>query len=584
MPELSVSRKSIGQYLGDQQLQIRNLVIPDYQRPYSWEKEKCETLWDDIRSFAESITDENNNIDRGRDYFLGTIVSNTNSNNDIEIIDGQQRITSIILLLRAFYKKLENMQNREPNNRAVNNIMALIAPCIWRVDRITGEVLNRNHIHLDSRVVTENERDILVNIIANGEVQENATDNYSLNYKLFMDKSDAYAMDNPLNWQNLCVSIIEQCIILPIECDTTDTALEIFNTLNDRGMPLSDADIFKAKLYGMNESNEERKLFTDKWKEINLKCDDGRITINDLFRYYTHWLRATSGDKSKEIGLRSFYAKDDYLRLGNRNLLNDIGALADYWKEIDQSLTRNVSVLEESYFDYEGRKWLHVLTLYTNEFWKYPISVFFLKNREIEKDEFRTKINTLLKKLVSYFYTKYVEYPSVNAIKDDIYSACIAIATNADINLKVNELTLCSFKEKVSSLSQSRITKGLLLINTYLIPEQNTNIIGSFDIEHIFPKKWQNTNYNGWDKEAAEHFLEKIGNKVVFERRLNIQAGNGYFERKKEHYSQSSIIDARNLSALEQQDWLKEDIVKRQKNIIDVISSFFNDNDIFNVN
>lgn len=55
-------------------------------------------------------------------------------------------------------------------------------------------------------------------------------------------------------------------------------------------------------------------------------------------------------------------------------------------------------------------------------------------------------------------------------------------------------------------------------------------------MEHIFPQKWQNTNYNGWTREDAKEYLEQIGNKMWLEKKINIQAGNGYFGRKKEKY------------------------------------------------
>ncbi|WP_315058734.1 DUF262 domain-containing protein, partial [Chryseobacterium indoltheticum] len=101
MPELHVSKKTIGKLFSE--IQNKKFVIPDYQRPYRWNIEKCETLWTDIENFSQG------EAKNGADYFLGTIVSFINEKRDQEIIDGQQRITSFMLLLRAFYKKLEDM-------------------------------------------------------------------------------------------------------------------------------------------------------------------------------------------------------------------------------------------------------------------------------------------------------------------------------------------------------------------------------------------------------------------------------------------------------------------------------------------
>ena len=75
------------------------------------------------------------------------------------------------------------------------------------------------------------------------------------------------------------------------------------------------------------------------------------------------------------------------------------------------------------------------------------------------------------------------------------------------------------------------------------------------EIEHIFPRNWQNTNYNGWDEKEAQEYLEQIGNKMFLEKKLNIQAGNGYFNKKKEIYKDSYFIEARDLYASSQKDW-----------------------------
>lgn len=95
------------------------------------------------------------------------------------------------------------------------------------------------------------------------------------------------------------------------------------------------------------------------------------------------------------------------------------------------------------------------------------------------------------------------------------------------------------------------------------------------EIEHIFPRNWQNTNYNGWDEKEAQEYLEQISNKMFLEKKLNIQAGNGYFNKKKEIYKDSYFIEARDLAVSSQKDWLKCDIEKRNKQIYDAFSKFF---------
>jgi len=79
-------------------------------------------------------------------------------------------------------------------------------------------------------------------------------------------------------------------------------------------------------------------------------------------------------------------------------------------------------------------------------------------------------------------------------------------------------------------------------------PSQSTLLPANLEIEHIFPRKWQSTNYFGWTQETAAASLERFGNKVAIEKKLNIQAGNGSFGKKKEKCQSSSIADVQVLA------------------------------------
>ena len=560
MVELSVSKKTIKTLFSE--MQNRKFVIPDYQRPYKWDKEKCETLWNDIVNFAE--TEAKN----GDDYFLGTIVSfkNEEKKDNLEIIDGQQRITSLLLMLRAFYRKLEDMKEDED----VVGLKNQLAPCIWDINPISQKVLDKTKIHIISLVAAEQDNDTFHTILEIGLTNENATDNYSINYRFFKNLCDKYAEENPLKWKELCITILQKCIILPIECVKQDTALTIFSTLNDRGMPLSDSDIFKAQIYRNAEAEDKRKDFTEKWKELTQICKQAQISIDDVFRYYTHILRARNEDNSKEIGLRRFYTdkKKEYLK--KDSLIEEIMSLANFWYCVNVGIEPNDD--EQYSFSKESRKFLHCLSCYPNEFWKYVTSVFFLQNKT--SDTFNKDFITLLKKLTAFLFAKFIDAPTVNAIKDEIYASCISVNKNNELQIKFTlneELT----KNRITEFSSSKLSRALLLLDAYLNPVQEELIPTTFDIEHIFPKRWQDTNYNGWSFKDAQNYLDRFGNKIVLERKLNIRAGNDYFGVKKSKYSSSSIASIKDLSNYEKSDWKKEDIEKRENEIIKRLLDFF---------
>lgn len=561
MPELSVSRKTISKLLSE--MQNRKFIIPDFQRPYKWDMEKCETLWNDIRDFHESMPVGA----KSDEYFLGTIVSCKNESNEdnIEIIDGQQRITSFFLILRAFYKKLENM----PEDLNVIGLKNQLAPCIWDVDSISQQVADRKKLHVESLVATDDDKAAFHDILETGFADSSAKDLYSINFNFFKDKCEQYAKDAPMQWQPLCVTILHKCIILPIECNNSDTALTIFSTLNDRGLPLSDSDIFKAQIYKSKPDSSAKETFTNAWKELTSICKSAGINLDEIFRYYTHIVRAKNNDKSKETGLRKFYAQNNYEKLKSTTIINDLTDLANFWLYINTSKEPEDVCYKISL---EARKFLHCLDCYPNDFWKYITSVFFHCNKD--KPSFEADFAAFLKKLTAFLFVKFIHRPTVNAIKDDIYSRCVAVFNGNEPDFKA-ELKKEDLPGMLDEAANSRLARALILLHAYLNAGQRCLISKNFEIEHIFPYKWQTANYNGWSEADARVFLEKLGNKVAFEKRLNIQAGNNYFGNKKKKYSESKIQDAINLSHYKADDWAKNDIVARNTAFAERLSNFF---------
>ena len=561
MTKLHIDKKSIGSLFSE--LKGKKFIIPDYQRPYKWDKEKCETLWNDIEEFSRSTEAQNE-----ESYFLGTVVSYNNEDGNPEIIDGQQRMTSFMLLLRAFYTKLETMDD---NNQNVKGLRARLEPCIWEIHRISGLVEDKANTKIKSEVATEGEKNIFQNIIETGRIDSKNNDNYTNNYRYFLDICSEYAKNNPLAWENLCVTILEQCIILPINCDSQDTALTIFSTLNDRGLPLSDSDIFKAKIYKAT-SEEKRKEFVEKWKELSEICLESGFEIDDMFRYYSHIIRGKNSDTSKEIALRKFYLNNDYIKT-EKNLINELIQLAKFWDCVEYPKFSESYGLE---LGLENRKLIQCLWSYPNEYWRYVLSVFYFNNKD--SSCFNDDLNKLLKKLVSYLFVKFIDNPTVNAIKTDVFKYCVYLSGKSEDNLFIKDVD--SVKDKISTFGKSKLSRSLILLHSYLYAdgEQKELFDNDIEIEHIFPKKWQDTNYNGWLYAEAESYLERLGNKIPFEKKLNIQAGNGYFGAKKVKYSDSSVYEVQRLGKYHKNDWIKDDIEEREKSMIDRLITFFKEN------
>ena len=358
---------------------------------------------------------------------------------------------------------------------------------------------------------------------------------------------------------------------MPIECERFDQAARIFTTLNNRGMPLSDSDIFKAEIYNSKKGSKEEQLkFTQAWKDLTETVERAEMSLDDLFRYYTHIIRANSGDTSKEIGLRSFYAgeKKNYERLKNPKLMENLSDLAAFWVDI----AKRRPELAGKKISCEGLKRLHCLECYPNDFWKYPTSVFYFKHKE--REDFGEEFCSFLNKLVAFLFSEFVSNPTVNAIKDKVYKLCVNLEKGQP--LSVGASVDGNFRAKLAEAVDGRLARALILLQAYLNDGQAELLAANFDIEHIFPRKWQNTSYNGWTEKDAAASLERFGNKVAIEKKVNIQAGNGYFARKKKIYAdKSKVAEVLDLSKLVQDDWSKADIENREEAFLDDIVKFF---------
>ena len=530
-------------------------LIPEYQRPYAWTDDQVLTLFEDLVEYTNNQNESS--------YFLGCIVSFSNENKEQEIIDGQQRITTLFLLLRAIHRKLQKMSD----SKEKDNFIRQIEPAIWKIDELTS-VADYGSVLIESKVFEVEYNQILENILKTGEVEDKSKDRYSLNYKLLIKLLDEYANNEPLNFYKFTNNVLNKTIVLPIKADTQETALTIFSTLNDRGLPLSDADIFKAKIY--NKLNEENKAkFVEEWKNLTLRSETAAESIQKLFYYYMFYLRAMDNDKKTTTpGLRKYFAEDSFSRLFEDNLVQNLRDILEFWEVVncreakESKWTTNFSILSI----------LDILSSYPNEFWKYPVIIYYLKNKNSEK--FEELFLIFLRKLFVNLFKVYIVSPTINSVKTSILNLNSSILHDEVLNFEFRNVTEDELKNGIKHLHRNAV-RMLLKLLAYNIEEQKELLPYNWEIEHILPLKWQPSYFNSNEDEVNE-LIETIGNKIPFEKRLNIIASNGYFSKKQEQYVKSNIAIAKAMSNSNIKDWKLEEIRERNIRIIDEVIDTFN--------
>lgn len=566
---IEVNKQSVEALLGSGK--AKPFVIPEYQRPYAWTDEQVETLFEDLWEFTAS----SGGTEREGSYFLGSVVSYENEDGEQEIIDGQQRITSLFLLLRAIYTKLVATPASERTAEA-NNFIGKIEPAIWRTNKLTGTVDYKNTL-LTSRVMNNDGNEILRSILETGHADDNAKDNYSKNYRSFQELFDKHSTENPLMVYQFIYALLNQAILLPITADTQDTALTIFSTLNDRGLPLSDADIFKAKIYNQLEP-DEKKAFIERWKELDEQATDANESIQQLFYYNMFYYRALEQDtKTTTPGVRKYYAANKFERLYNSELIDTLFVILNLWKVVN----KGEEIEEETWSkNIRIKQTLDTLSSYPNEFWKYPVVIYYVCYRN--EENFESHFALFLNKLLMELMTKYLMIPTINAVKPDILKLNSAIVASDVPTFEFKNIDLAQLEPYIQNPNRNAVR---MLLKTLAYEQQDELLPAKWEIEHIFPQKWQ-TNYFPDESDATiKEKIEHIGNKLPFEKKLNIVAGNGYFGKKKKEYTASKIAVTKALGNSDVADWNMDSIMKRDIRVSDEIISILNrwNNEYLNV-
>lgn len=582
MSKLGIEQKTVRQLLGDNKA---DFLIPDYQRPYAWEEKECQTLWDDIFTFAFPDNDCDK-FDRHNDeYFLGPIVTFLNDDKRQEVIDGQQRLTTLMLLLRAFHARYGKMKDELSVTTRKN-----IEQCIWKTDEFDKPDLNS--LKLESEVATDEAKQELREILRTGVAEDNKKSQYAQNYRFFQKKINTFLEEYPSYFAHLPTRLLNNCILLPIEAESQDTALRIFSTLNDRGKPLSDSDIFKAQFYKYYSKNGRKEEFIERWKQLDELCSKiyHPITgtpMDEAFTRYMYYERAKLGMKSSTTeALRKFYERNDYALLKNDETFNNIIDLANFWNDVE--------LQNKDRFSVPCLRRLFVLNYAPNGMWAYIVSVYYLHNRDASGMLDDDKFCNFLHKITGFIWAYALTNPGVNALRTPIYAEMVNIVNDIPITFtgfQFNVQAVTNVFNNYEFSNNRGITRSMLTWWAYQDEEQELLPLESrLDIEHIYPRNRQEKEHTL----SNSRNLESLGNKALLEKRVNISASDyrftdkvkyykGYQNIRKQWKEGTKIKELLDLAS-SMTDFQEKDIVQRNAKIIFAFTEYLQDNGLIEDN
>ncbi len=236
----------------------KQFILPIFQRRYSWKKEQCKQLWDDIVRVGE-----NEDIPS---HFFGSIVSIGDGSPTVPkflVIDGQQRLTTLALLISVLGRAVEVKGVDIGIDRSRLDAYYLFN------DREAGELRHK-------QLLTPHDRDTLIQLLDEGS----ATDNTSLlveNYQYFKDQLKRTALETVYKG-------IQKLIIVDIALDPrSDNPQLIFESLNSTGLRLSQADLIRNYVLMGQEYDFQKSLYENHWYPMEQRFGADYAKRFDLF-------------------------------------------------------------------------------------------------------------------------------------------------------------------------------------------------------------------------------------------------------------------------------------------------------------
>ncbi|GAA9829910.1 DUF262 domain-containing protein [Helicobacter pylori] len=350
--------------------------IPIYQRPYQWGKEQCEELLNDLF--------ENYKDYRKDDYFCGSLVliQSDEGNKTYDIVDGQQRLSTFILLAKV----LATLYSERLNEKSEGYLQES-----WSDRHEDGEKKKRKRLDFDlvgssAKKDFQDALNFFDDLYASKgkNSKSNAPSKGKNSYlknaiclKNYLEQKEIEDINDFIKWLYLKVNFIT------IICSDTDMALRIFNVLNARGLPLHATDIFKGELLKkLTEEKEQEELATH-WENLRQKCLDNGFAMETLFSQHLTYLNPTTSKERTKIRLNTQF---DELQ---KSPLEYLDVVEDFYKAY-------VEVLEMQ------DRYAHLLSYKEDDYWRVMLCASLLHGYG-ESD-----IEALKELLVKFYYQDWV--------------------------------------------------------------------------------------------------------------------------------------------------------------------------------
>jgi uncharacterized protein with ParB-like and HNH nuclease domain len=524
----------------------KSFVIPVYQRDYAWTKINCLKLWNDL-------IDLNNNS--RSDHFLGTLVTIGSGFQEYTVIDGQQRLTTVSLLLKALHDFLEKNEKKSEEEKVL-------------IEQLMDFLINKYSKEKNKRIrlkPNKQDKEFFENLFEKSNDLD-VNSNIINNYNFFLNKISS----KELNPQQIFDSFRKLKVVLIDLVRGQDDPQLIFESLNSTGVDLTSGDLIRNYILMDLEPVEQEKFYKEYWIEIeNLSGNIAEFIRNYLIFKERTWVKkADVYSVFKEYALKNF--KKD-----KEKILNDLLIFAELFSWFIQIKEhKNIEI---------NKKLSRLNKLEFTICYPYLFDIFNDVKLENISENNVIEILTLIE---SYAFRKILVDNTTQGLNKMFITLSKEIKKEDSWKEQyLNILNYILLEKRVSQRvpNNEEFENALINKEIYRLQAKNKNFlleslenynsaypvdVENLTVEHIMPqtltKKWKNKLGENW-QEVHNKYLHTLGNLSLTAK--NSELSNNSLEEKQQIDFQTSKLKL-NYKLDNQTEWNEDIIVERAKSLI----------------
>lgn len=539
---ISAAQKKAYEVLSPRHYQF---CIPPYQRPYAWNKDQAKALIDDlIDAFEESPAHE---------YFLGSIVIVKRSSASVraEVVDGQQRLTSLSILVAAVRDLMPAEDRSDLTSLLLVEFMG---------ERSIGLKLRSSDSYsdddfFDKFVRSEAGFEALKSMQAVLPSSQQCIRNNALTIRAILEERLLNVPANEIaRLRDFLSFVLQKTCLVVVESTSFDSAYRIFSTMNNRGLPLGVSDLIKALVLEPLRSDEERQSINQVWEQeeadLTRLASSSADESGDSRRYFELLFSHIHRIKTKRRATKNIYDdfKKDVLGISPssggltpsaaRNFVE--GLLVESSNAYEAILKKAIETGDANASRSVNLLYLPLLENIGNSDWQ-PAAISYISQNRFQlseaKDFFRllertAAVSLILGENINKRAKRYgpilssIESYDCNAL--EIIRDSVSETEAEEVLRKISgDLYGESYAFYVMLRLDSALAEGGISISLSA-PRAS--------IEHVAPQTLKKEWTSDWNNQDHLELKNKLGNLVLLSRRKNSQAQNYDFETKKKVY------------------------------------------------